>query len=400
MQQLVKAKYRIRIKLNKKQLEQIMQFAGCSRFVYNHLLSIQNELYKSGSKLMSTEEMEAEIKALKQEFEWLNDASAVALQQSRRDLQGAFNNFFKGLKSEYKQKYGYPKFKSRHNQISFRLPANNGRVRIQGNKIKIPKIGLVKIKTRHMPEYYKLTSVTLIVEPSGKVYASLAVEKLVTLKAQTGNIVGIDLGLESFITMSNGIKIPPFNFSKNERCKISKMDRKLSKMRDKLKKAGVNPYEAKNYQAYKRKVAKYKTHIANQRKDALNKLTTQLVTNYDVIVAEDLSVKGMCKNSRLAYAIQDASWSMFVGMLEYKCDWYGKVFHKIDRFQPTSTVCSSCGVKHKDIVNSLTVREWICPDCGTKHDRDVNAAVNILIVGFYELFNVKLNAADDRVLAW
>ena len=152
MHQLVKAKYKIRIKPNKKQLQQIMQFAGCSRFVYNHLLSVQNELRESGAKLMSTKEMEAEIKALKEEFDWLNDSSAAALQQSRIDLQRAFTNFFKGLRGEYKQKYGYPKFKSRHSQISFRLPSNGGRVAIHNNKLKIPKIGLIKIKTRHIPE--------------------------------------------------------------------------------------------------------------------------------------------------------------------------------------------------------------------------------------------------------
>ena len=152
MQQLVKAKYRIRIKPSKKQLRQIMQFAGCSRFVYNHLLSVQNELYESGSKFMGTKEMEAEIKALKEEFSWLNDSSSAALQQSRIDLQRAFTNFFKGLRGEYKQKYGYPKFKSRHSQISFRLPSNGGRVAIHNNKLKIPKIGLIKIKTRHIPE--------------------------------------------------------------------------------------------------------------------------------------------------------------------------------------------------------------------------------------------------------
>ena len=176
MPQLVKAKYRIRIKPNKRQLQQIMQFAGCSRFVYNHLLSIQNELYKSSSKLMNTKEMEAEIKTLKEEFDWLNDSSAVALQQSRIDLQRAFTNFFKGCKGKYKQKYGYPKFKSRHSQISFRVPSNNGKVAIQDKNLKIPKIGLVKIKTRHMPEFLKLTSATVIIEPSGKVYASLTVE--------------------------------------------------------------------------------------------------------------------------------------------------------------------------------------------------------------------------------
>ena len=387
MQQLVKARYRIRIKPNKKQLQQILQFAGCSRFVYNHLLSIQNGLYESNSKLMNTKEMEAEIKALKEEFSWLTDSSSAAIQQSRIDLQRAFTNFFKGLKGEYKQKYGYPKFKSRRNQISFRLPSNDEKVVvIKGNKLKIPKIGLVKIKTRHIPEFLKLTSATIVVEPSGKVYASLTVDKCVTQKAKTGNDVGIDLGLESFIALSNGIKIPPFNHAKSNRDKITSMDRKLSKMRDKLKKAGINPYEAKNYQAYKKKVAKYKTHIANKRKDALNKLTIQLVTKYDFIVVEDLNVKGMSKNHKLAYTIQDASWSTFVSMLEYKCRWYGKVFHKINRFKPTSTVCSSCGTKHKEIVNSLSVREWVCPDCGVYHDRDINAAVNILNIGISELF--------------
>ena len=389
MPQLVKAKYRIRIKPNKRQLQQIMQFAGCSRFVYNHLLSIQNELYKSSSKLMNTKEMEAEIKTLKEEFDWLNDSSAVALQQSRIDLQRAFTNFFKGCKGKYKQKYGYPKFKSRHSQISFRVPSNNGKVAIQDKNLKIPKIGLVKIKTRHMPEFLKLTSATVIIEPSGKVYASLTVEKYVTQKTQTGENAGIDLGLESFITLSNGIKIPPFNYAKSNRNKIASMDRKLSKMRDKLKKVSIDYENASNYQAYKKKVAKYKTHIANKRKDALNKLTTQLVTKYDFIAVEDLNVKGMSKNHRLAYAIQDASWSMFTSMLEYKCKWYGKVFHKINRFKPTSTLCSSCGTKHKETVNSLDVREWVCPDCGTHHDRDVNAAVNILTVGINELVNTR-----------
>ena len=367
-----------------------MQFAGCSRFVYNYLLSVQNELHESGVKLMSTKEMETEIKALKEEFDWLTDSSSAALQQSRIDLQRAFTNFFKGCKGEYKQKYGYPKFKSRHSRISFRLPSSDGKiVAIQGNKLKMPKIGLVKIKTRRIPEFLKLTSATIIVEPSGKVYASLTVEKHVTQKAKTGNDVGIDLGLESFITLSNGVKIPPFNYAKMNRSKIASMDRKLSKMRDKLKKAGINSYEAKNYQAYKKKVAKYKTHVANKRKDTLNKLTTQLVTKHDFIVVEDLNVKGMSKNHRLAYAIQDASWSTFTSMLEYKCRWYGKVFHKIDRFKPTSTLCSSCGTKHKETVNSLDVREWVCPDCGTHHDRDVNAAVNILTVGINELVNTR-----------
>jgi putative transposase len=257
---------------------------------------------------MNTKEMEAEIKTLKEEFDWLNDSSAVALQQSRIDLQRAFTNFFKGCKGKYKQKYGYPKFKSRHSQISFRVPSNNGKVAIQDKNLKIPKIGLVKIKTRHMPEFLKLTSATVIIEPSGKVYASLTVEKYVTQKTQTGENAGIDLGLESFITLSNGIKIPPFNYAKSNRNKIASMDRKLSKMRDKLKKVSIDYENASNYQAYKKKVAKYKTHIANKRKDALNKLTTQLVTKYDFIAVEDLNVKGMSKNHRLAYAIQDASW--------------------------------------------------------------------------------------------
>lgn len=385
MQQLVKARYQIRIKPNKEQYNKILQFAGCSRFVYNHLLKINKNRYSNSLKGLNTREMEAEIKKLKSEYGWLTDCLAAVLQQSRIDLQKAFSNFFKGLNGTYNQKYGYPSYKSRHNKISFRMTCNNGRADVVGSKLKLPKIGLVPIKSRHLPEYEKLTSVTIIVEPSGKVYASLAVEKFVDNKVKTGKSTGIDLGLESFITLSNGQKIPPFNFAKNELDKTVSMDIKLSKMRTKLKKAGTIHKDASNYQKYKQKVAKYKAHIANQRKDALHKLTTQLVTNYDCIIVEDLNIKGMTKKSRLAYAIQDASWSMFVAMLEYKCAWYGKVFHKIGRFEPTSTVCSECDTYHKDIVNSLAVRNWTCPDCGVTHDRDINAAKNILKIGIQDL---------------
>ena len=381
MQQLVKVRYRIRIRPNKRQFRQIMQFAGCSRFVYNHLLSIQKELSEAGLKLINTKEMETEIKSLKQEYDWLDACDAASIQQSRIDLQRAFNNFFKGLNNTYSQKYGYPQFQSKHRNISFRTPYNNGRADVVGRKLKLPKIGLIPIKTRTIPSYERLTSVTIIVEPSGKVYASLAVEKLVADKAETGKATGIDLGLESFITLSNGIKVPPFNFAKNNSNKIASMDRKLSKMRTKLEKADIDYRDASNYQKYKQKVSKYKTHVANKRKDALHKLTTKLVTDYDYIVVEDLNVKNMSKNSRLAYAIQDAGWSMFVAMLKYKCKWYGKEFRKIGRFEPTSTVCSECGTKHKEIVNSLAVRQWTCPDCGTNHDRDINAAKNILTLG-------------------
>lgn len=253
--------------------------------------------------------------------------------------------------------------------------------------MKLPKIGLVPIIARCLPEYERLTSVTIVVEPSGKVYASLAVEKLVQTKDRTNKDVGIDLGLESFITLSNGEKVLPFHYSKNNMSKIASMDRKLSKMRTKLKEADIDYGEARNYQKYKSNVAKYKAHIANQRKNELHKLTTQLVTDYDCIVVEDLNVRGMSKNSKLAFAIQDASWSTFVAMLEYKCNWYGKTFHKIGRFEPTSRVCSLCGAYHKDIVNSLAVRNWTCPDCGAVHDRDVNAAKNILMIGLNDLVN-------------
>lgn len=388
MQQLVKARYQIRIKPTKEQFNKILQFAGCSRFVYNHLLEVNKNRYANNLKGLNTKEMEAEIKKLKTKHEWLGECDATVLQQSRKDLQKAYKNYFNGKAKVYSQKYGEPSFKAKHDGIKYRTPYNNGKADIVGKKLKLPKVGLVPIKSRHLPYYEKLTSVTIIVEPSGKVYASLAVERFVQSKEKTRNLAGIDLGLESFITLSNGQKIPPFHYSKNSKEKIASMDRKLSKMRAKLKEAGVDYEHAKNYQKYKKKVAKYKTHIANQRKDTLHKLTTQLVTDYDYIVTEDLDVKGMSKNSKLAFAIQDASWSTFVGMLDYKCSWYDKIFHKIGRFEPTSTVCSSCGAYHKDIVNSLAVRDWVCPDCGVVHDRDINAAKNILTIGINNLRKV------------
>lgn len=173
-----------------------------------------------------------------------------------------------------------------------------------------------------------------------------------------------------------GLKRPKFNYI--NKYKLAKEQRKLSKMRTKLERAKLNLDECKNYQKQKRKVAKLYEHIANCAKDFNHKLSRKLVEEYDLLAFEDLNVEGMKKNHCLAYSIADARWSQLINFIQYKCIWYGKEFKRVDRFYASSKICSCCGTYHRDIVNSLSVREWVCPDCGTRHDRDVNAARNIL----------------------
>ena len=190
--------------------------------------------------------------------------------------------------------------------------------------------------------------------------------------------MGFDLGLIDLLIGSDGTKFerPKFNYINKD--KLAKEQRKRSKMRTKLERAELNLDECKNYQKQKHRVAKLHEHASNCAKDFNHKLSRKLVEDYDFITMEDLNVAGFLKNHKLAYSIADVRWSQLTDFIRYKCNWYGKEFKQVDRFYASSKICSCCGTYHKDIVNSLSVREWTCPDCGTHHDRDVNAARNIL----------------------
>ena len=230
-----------------------------------------------------------------------------------------------------------------------------------------------------MPEVYRIFNITVERTNTGKYYASICIETEIQPLPKTGKQIGLDLGLKDLLIGSDGTRYERPKFSYTFKEKLAKEQRKLSKMKTKLERVNANLDECKNYQKQKRKVAKLHEHVANCAKDFNHKLSRKLVDKYDLLAFENLNIEGMKKNHKLAYSISDVRWSQLLSFIQYKCQWYGKKFIQVDRFYASSKICSCCGTYHKDIVNSLSVREWICPDCGTHHDRDINAAKNILI---------------------
>ena len=372
----VQKSVRVRLYPTEEQEILIDKTIGCCRFVYNQTLADCIQSYEQTKHFPSQSERSANLVPLKEENEFLKEVDARALQQSVRDLNSAFDNFFKN-----RNHFGFPKFKSKHSRKqSYRVPHNNGRADALDNKhIKLPKLGKVKTKRFDMPDVYKIFNITVEKTDTNKYYASICIETEVQPLSKTGKQVGFDLGLIDLLIGSDGTRVERPKFAYAFKDKLAKEQRKLSKMRTKLERANLNLDECKNYQKQKRKVAKLHEHISNCAKDFNHKLSVELVRNYDFIAMEKLNVSGLIKNHRLAYSIADVRWSQLLNFIKYKCQWYGKEFKQVDRFYASSKICSCCGTYHKDIVNSLSVREWACPDCGTHHDRDVNAAKNILI---------------------
>ena len=348
---------------------------GCCRFVHNQTLTDCIQSYEQTRHFPSKNERSANLVPLKEENDFLKEVDARALQQSVRDLNSGLDNFFKN-----RNHFGFPKFKSKHNlKQSYRTTCSGGGADVLDNKhIKLPKVGSVKTKRFDMPEVYKIFNITVEKTSTGKYYASICIETEVQPLTKTGEQVGFDLGLKDLLIGSDGTRYERPKFAYAFKDKLAKEQRKLSKMRTKLERANLSLDECKNYQKQKHKVAKLHEHVANCAKDFNHKLSIELVRNYDFIAMEDLNVSGLLKSHYMAYAIADVRWSQLVNFIKYKCQWYGKEFIQVDRFYASSKICSCCGTVHKDVVNSLSVREWTCPDCGTHHDRDVNAAINIL----------------------
>ena len=366
---------RVRLYSTKEQEVLINKTIGCCRFVHNQTLENCKQSYEQAQRFPSKNERITNLVSLKEECEFLKEVSAVALQQSVRDLNSSLDNFFKN-----RSHFGFPKFKSKHNQKqSYRTPYNGGKADVLDNKhIKLPKLGIVKTKRFNMPDEYRIFNITVERTNTGKYYASICIETDVQPLPKTGKQVGFDLGLIDLLIGSDGARYERPKFAYANKDKLAKEQRKLSKMRTKLERVNANLDECKNYQKQKRKVAKLHEHIANSAKDFNHKLSRELVEEYDFLAFENLNVEGMKKNHSLAYSISDVRWSQLLNFIQYKCLWYGKEFRQVDRFYASSKICSECGAYHKDIVNSLSVREWICPDCGAHHDRDVSAAKNIL----------------------
>lgn len=372
---IVKKGIRVRLYPTKEQKVLINKTIGCARFVYNQTLANCKQLYEQTRHFPSQNERIKNLVPLKGEFEFLKEVDSTALVQSVRNLNSALDNFFKN-----RSHFGFPKFKSKHNlKQSYQTPHNNGKATILDNKhLKLLKLGRVKTKRFDMPEVYKIFNITVEKTATGKYYASICIETEVQPLPKTGKQVGFDLGLIDLLIGSDGTRFarPKFDYAYKD--KLAQEQRKLSKMRTKLERVNANLDECKNYQKQRRKVAKLHEHISNCAKDFNHKLSRKLVDEYDLLAFENLNVEGMKKNHYLAYSISDVRWSQLLNFIQYKCLWYGKEFRQVDRFYASSKICSCCGTVHKDIVNSLSVREWVCPDCGTRHDRDVNAARNIL----------------------
>ncbi|AKB51109.1 Mobile element protein [Methanosarcina barkeri str. Wiesmoor] len=343
------------------QAVQLNQHIGSCRFVYNWALDQKIKTYEQTGKSISRFDLNKKLPVLKASNEWLGEVNSQSLQGMTKQVESAFTRFFR-------EKNGFPKFKSKKNPIqSFPVPQHYS-VDFEKNTIKLPKIEPIKA-VFHRKFEGELKTATVSRTCKGHYYISILVEdgnELPTKqKYSESTTVGLDVGIKDFAILSTREKIENPNYLKNSLNRLKVLQKRVSRKQ----KGSKNRVKAKH------RVAVLHDKITNQRNDFQNKLSFKLISENQAIALETLNVKGMVKNHHLAQAISDSAWSRFVTKLEYKAEWYGKTILRIGQFEPSSKVCHVCGYHNSDL--TLKDREWTCPDCKTKHDRDINAAINI-----------------------
>jgi putative transposase len=346
--------FKYKLSPTKEQSVLLNKHIGASRFVYNLSLEVKQMAWAGNKVNLSCFALHSQLKDLKTECEWLKEINSQSLQQSITNLDKAYTAFFKGQNS-------FPKFKKKSNGGTFNVPQN---VSLENGKLIIPKFKKGIEIILHRPIKGVIRQATISKTPTGKYFVSILCETGDAIKPKAkikeNTTIGIDLGLKTYIVSSDGKEFDNPKFLRKAQSKLKYVQRKYSK------------YKGKRT---KQKLAIFHEKVANQRKDFLHKTSSELIKNHDSLAIEDLNVKGMLANHKLAQSISDAGWSSFVTMLEYKADWYGKNILKIGRFEPSSKLHANCGYINKEL--TLSDREWTCPKCSEVVLRDVNAAINI-----------------------